>query len=374
MHSSGAVAGMTRFSAVSLMLLVAFELHAAEPAFVFAPDQGEKRIVRLAVRDNNGQISVTTAVSIELPFAPAGIALSHNKQNLYVASGGRSDPQVASIELQDHGSLKLIETSSLTHSAGYTSVDRSGKFFLTVNYPSGLAAVYRINGDGAVGEIVCSLATPNKEAHCILTTPDNRFAYIPCVKNNNALFQFEFDARDGKLTPLKPFDAKPPAMFGPRHCAYHPTLPLVYFSNEQQLGVSVFRIASGGQLDDLQHAVTMPRRSPFEQGKRDLHASDLVIAPNGKRLFVAVRDFQGNEDSVLTFDVRDDGKLSLLARTRVGDIPWKVDLSPDGELLFVSASQDRKLGIFRVQADGRLTEAAEFDWKMSVRDMVILAH
>ena len=160
-------------------------------------------------------------------------------------------------------------------------------------------------------------------------------------------------------------------MSGPRHVAYHPTLPIAYFSNEQQLGVSVYAIGSDGQLSDKQHAMTMPRRSPYVKGERGMHASDLVVTPDGTRLFVAVRDFVGDEDSVFTFRVEADGRLSQIARTRVGDIPWKLDLSPNGKLLLVSESADHKLSIYKILPDGKLTRAAETDWHAPVRDMVV---
>ena len=191
------------------------------------------------------------------------------------------------------------------------------------------------------------------------------------VKNNNALFQFAFDARTGKLEPLEPYNAKPPAMFGPRHVAYHPTLPIVYFSNEQQLGVSVFAIGDDGQLTDRQHATTLPRRSPFEKGKRDLHASDLVLSPDGKRLFVAVRDFGGDEDSIFAFRIEVDGKLSLESRTKVGDIPWKLDISPGGEYLIVCESGIRNIAFFEIAPDGSLDRIPNISIPSGTRDMAV---
>lgn len=233
--------------------------------------------------------------------------------------------------------------------------------------------VYAIGEQGKVGRLVCSLKTPHPEAHSILTTPDNRFVYIPCVKINNALYQYAFDEKTGQITPLEPFNALPPTMFGPRHVTYHPTLPIVYFSNEQQLGVSLYEIGPDGQLTDQQHATTMPRRSPFEQGKRDLHASDLVLSPNSKCLFVAVRDFNGDEDSVFSFRVEADGKLSLVDRTLVGDIPWKLDMSPSGNYLIVSESGADRLSIFKVHSDGILSRTASIDLPSGATDMSVVA-
>lgn len=344
---------------------------AQEPFHVFAPSPSTNEVIQWKVSNQGGDIEIQRQSSLKLPFAPSSLAWHQDRQLLIASSVAKGSPTSASIQATESGDFRLIATSSLDHPTGYTSIDRRGKFFLAANYRHGIVAVYRIQDSGRVGDLTSFVQTPNPEAHCILTTPDNQFAYVPCVKNNNALFQFRFDETTGELRPLEPFQAHPPEMFGPRHAAYHPALPIVYFSNEQQLGVSVYQIQKDGQLTDIQHATTMPRRSPFVQGQRGLHASDLVITHDGKRLFVAVRDFVSEQDSVFTFDVNAEGKLSLVARCHVGDIPWKLDLSPDQKLLFVSETGDRRLSAYRIAHNGELTKAAQLDWNLAARDLVI---
>ena len=268
--------------------------------------------------------------------------------------------------------MELVATTPLLYPTGYTSVDRSGRFFMTVHYGTGQVATYHLDSKGAVGELADSLRTPKREAHCILTTPDNRFTYIPCVKLNNALYQYAFDESTGRLTPLEPYNAKPPAMYGPRHVAYHPSLPVLYFSNEQQLGASVYSIGKDGALADLQHVPTIPRRSPFEQGTRDPPASDIAITPDGTFLFIALRDFNGDEDSVFTFRIETDGKLSNIHRAKTGDIPWKIDVSPSGNYLITRQMGDQSLSIFKVQSDGSLAHAVTQDLPAQTNDFVVV--
>lgn len=356
----------------SLILCATGDAFADDSFYVFAPDQKNQQLLHLSVSTNVDGVSIRQDEPLSLSFGPSSIAVHPDGNHLIVTASGNEKPPVATIEILKDSQLRVIESSALSHPSGYTSVDRSGRYFMTSHYGSGAIAVYHINANGSVGDQASSLKTPNTEAHCVLTTFDNRFVYIPCVKNNNAIYQFAFDQVTGRLSPMQPFNASPPAMFGPRHVAYHPTLPIAYFSNEQQLGVSVYQIGSNGQLTDKQHATTMPRRSPFVQGKRDLHASDLAVSPDGKRLFVAIRDFVGDEDSVFTFRVEDDGRLSQIARTKVGDIPWKLDQSPDGKLLLVSESADRRLSIYRIEPGGQLSPAAQLDLNTAARDMVVV--
>jgi 6-phosphogluconolactonase (cycloisomerase 2 family) len=228
-----------------------------------------------------------------------------------------------------------------------------------------------VKPDGVVGERVSHHKVAEKYAHSVLTTPDNRFLYVPCVKEFNAIYQYAFDGQTGEVSPLEPFDAKPPHMSGPRHIAYHPDLPFVYFSNEQQLGVSAYRVEANGQLVALQHAITIPRRLPYTAGVRGMHASDIAVTGDGKFLFLALRDFVGDEDSVFMFSVAEDGRLSLVSRKRVGDIPWCLRVSPSDSHLLVSESRDKTLAVFPIHPDGSLGEVIRTDWGTEVRNMVV---
>lgn len=361
-------------------LMIAFWLFVCFPTAIFAndgfrlfiPDAANRRLVELSIRHDDNTIQFQSERFVKLPFVPSGVTLNQARQQLIVTSGSTDVPQGVTISLLDDATMQVGEVVTLKHASGYTSIDRTGRYFLTADYSSGNIASYFIAADGSVGDMVQLFKTPNPAAHCILTNADNKFFYVPCVKQHNAIFQFTFDDSYGGFRPLEPFDAKPPAMFGPRHVVYHPNLPIAYFSNEQQLGVSVYRIAEDGQLSAIQHATTMPRRTPYELGKRDLHASDLVISDDGTRLYVAVRDFTGDEDTVFSFRVERDGRLSVIARSKVGDIPWKLALSPDGQLLVVSETGQRRLTVYQINENGQVNNGVTWKTDIETRDMVLV--
>lgn len=366
-------ARLRRFAACSLFLVGGFELLGNEAFRVFAPDTKNKQLMSVRVNIADDGIDLAMDVPLELGFAPNAVTVHPNGKNLIVGGTASQQAVAATVELMGDGGLRKTAETDVDQPGGYISVDRTGQYFLSAHYRSGAVVSHALGEDAAVGAVITATQTPNLEAHCIITTPDNRFVYIPCVKNNNALFQYAFDAKTGRLSALEPFDAKPPAMFGPRHVIYHPTLPIAYFSNEQQLGVSVYGIGDDGQLSALQHATTIPRRTPFEKGKRDLSASSIVISPNGERLYVGLRDFNTDEDSVFTFRVEAGGKLSLLSRTRVGDVPVRLAVSPEGKYLIVSESGDNRLAVYKVQFDDGLKLTAAIELPSGPRDMVVLA-
>lgn len=339
---------------------------------VVVPDTKSRcvRLFHVAVKDPQTPQSVERP-RLPLNWPPSGIAVDQAGDRLVVTGSASAAAKAATVTVID-GRLQLQQESNLDAGTGYTSVDRTGRFLLSASYRDGRADVYRLGKDGQVGPRTATFATPTKAAHAILTSRNNQFAYVPCVKDQNALYQFAFDAGTGSLTPLPKFNARPPALFGPRHYVFHAARDLVYFSNEQQLGVSVFQVGTDGHLNALQHATTRPRRAPWQSGVRGLHASDLVLDSDGQRLFVAVRDFVQDEDSVYVFRVMQDGRLRLTGDTTVGDIPWKLDMSPDGNYLLVSETGDRTLGIYRIGDDDQLELAHRIDWGMAARDFAIV--
>ena len=346
---------------------------AEESSFqVFLPDAKNQQLSTVNAVVKGDAITYEMGPALALGIVANGVTAHPDGKHLIVGGTTKDGAVAATVALWADGSMHLTGVSAVSEAGGYLSVDKSGRYFLSSDYRSARVASHVLDDEAIVGEAVTSTRTPNLEAHCIVTTPDNRFVYVPCVKNNNAIFQYAFNEKTGELSALEPFDAKPPAMFGPRHVVYHPTLPRAYFSNEQQLGVSVYAIEEDGQLSALQHATTVPRRTPFEQGKRDLSASSIVISPDATRLFVALRDFTGEEDSVFTFRIEADGRLSLLSRTKVGDVPVRLAMSPTGSHLLISEMGDSRLSAYAVAADGVLTRAASIDLPVSSRDMVVV--
>jgi len=344
-----------------------------DPFDVYAVDGSGEQLLHITVRPNGNRVQVLQEDVLAMPGKPHGIARHPAKSSCIVTllGKGAESPRAVTLVRSNEGKLSIAGVTDLQDSTGYTSFDRTGGYFLTSSYHDGHFDVYQVKPDGVVGDRVSHQQVAEKYAHSVLTTPDNKFLYVPCVKEFNAIYQYSFDEKTGDIQPLEPIDAKPPHMFGPRHIAYHPSLPYVYFSNEQQLGVSAYRITKDGQLAALQHATTIPRRSPYTAGVRGMHASDIAMTHDGKFLFLALRDFVGDEDSVFMFRIAEDGRLSLVSRKRVGDIPWCLRVSPSDSYLLVTESREKTFAVLPIQQDGSLGDAVRMDWGAEVRNMVI---
>ena len=190
--------------------------------------------------------------------------------------------------------------------------------------------------------------------------------YVPYVKGNLALLQYAYDGKSGKVTALEPKEAKPPLGSGPRHMAYHPTIPMVYFSNEQGIGLSTYRREANGQLKVEQDISILPPG----MSKIGLSASDLVITPDGKFLFAGLRGHRQDFDRISRYRILEDGKAEFMGLTEADKIPWGLTLSPDGKFLLASATTGASLTAYRITPTGNLKKAASLIWDSGMTDLV----
>ena len=346
--------------------------HAAEAFRVYAPSSKTQTlwIVEALPREDGG-LELKVAEKRDLGFNGRIIATHPKKPLLYVSGGGGERGKVpgAVVTLAQNGSYASHQRIDLNDDAAYLSLDRSGAFLFGVSYGNGRLNVYRLDENGVPGKAVATVDEGKKEAHCVLVSPDNNYLYIPYVKGNLALLQYRFDASSGAVTPLDPLNANPPAGTGPRHLVYHPTLPMVYFTNEQGIGLSTYERLSNGQLSLRQDIAILPEG----MSKQGLSASDLEITPDGKFIFAGLRGHSQNFDRIARYRVGEDGKAELLGLTPVDKIPWGLALSPDGKYLLVSATTGATLSAYRITTEGDLEKAASLSWDAEISDLLTLA-
>jgi 6-phosphogluconolactonase len=313
-------------------------------------------------------LSLKLAKPVDLGF-PAATTTSHPERGvLYVAAatGDEGNTAGAIILLDDDGGYLRHAPMKLHHGYAYLSLDRANRFLLGVDYFGGYVDVYAVDEAGTPGKRVAALNEGRRNAHCVLPTPDNRFIYIPYVKDTNAIFQYRFHSETGELTALEPKNANPPEGTGPRHMAYHPTKPIVYFSNEQHLGVSVYEMEQTGALKIRQVCDAVDQDEP----KQGVSSSDILVTPDGRFLFAGIRGHQRDFDWISRYRVKSDGEIELLGLTPADKIPWGLALSPCGKYLLVTAYQGSTLTAFEIGADGDLAQRASLTWDKNISDLV----
>lgn len=354
-----------------LIVLLVFTTigNAEEPFHVYAPSPQSNQLWVIAATPSPDGITLSVESKVDLDFQGRTITLHPTQPILYIAPGGGPLENVpaATVALDSSGAVAGQQPFKMKHGTAYLSTDRSGRFLLSASYSNGTIDVYGLDNKGFPTQWITGRDEGRKEAHCILPSPDNRNLYIPYVKSNNAILQYRFDSATGNIQPLEPLDARPPADTGPRHIAYHPTLPVVYFSNEQHLGVSVYdRDTESGQLKfrSVCEAVTA------DEPKDGISSSDIVITPDGRFLFAGIRGHGRDFDWITRYRIDQHGGISLIGRTPADKIPWGFTLSPHGEYLFVTASQGTTITAYKVGKEGSLEKVASIPCDQGITDIV----
>ncbi len=256
--------------------------------------QDDDRISIFTVEPATG--TLTWQEDVAVSGGPAPLAIDPSRNFLYV--GRRSSQEISSYRIdQRTGGLSHIGTTPLQGEPVYVATDRTGRFVLSAYYYQSTAAVPAVNRDGVATFPPVEWRHTAGGAHAIQTDRSNRFAFVPHIANRgpNEIFQFRFDEKTGQLTPNDPPRYSPREYLGPRALAFHPTLDIVYFSDEQGSSVTAYVLdPSAGTLAPVQTISTLPA------GYSDANTcSQIQIAPSGKFLYAPNR----GHNSVASFGV-----------------------------------------------------------------------
>jgi 6-phosphogluconolactonase len=309
--------------------------------------------------------SLRRTAGVENPFF---LALSPDRKFLYSIHakqfGGKENEQVAAYAVVGRtGELKLLNRQSAEGTAAcYLDVDKTGKALLVANYSSGSVAALPVKGDGSLGEHTSffphkgSSVNPQRQkephAHCIVVSPDNKYAFAADL-GTDQIVCYKLDPATATLTPNKPPSAKAPAGAGPRHLTFHPGGKRAYVINELANSVTVFDYdADAGTLTEKQTISTLP-----DDFKGTSYCADVKVTPDGRFLYGTNR----GHDSVAAYRVGDDGRLSLVAvEPSRGRGPQNLAVTPDGAWLLCANMAGDNVAVFRIDPKtGRLKAAGE---------------
>src|SRR6266566_5598909 len=291
---------------------------------------------------------------------PSFLSIHPNGRVLYAVNELEPTGAVSALAIERaSGALtRLNEQPSGGGAPCYVSVERSGRAALVANYGGGSVALLPLEPNGALApaHVVQHTGkgpTPERQegphAHCILADPSNRFA-LAADLGADRVFVYRLDLDAKSLRHIEEGDAVMRPGAGPRHLAFHPTLPLVFVANELDSTVATLRFASGrGGLSPLDTHATVP---PGWTGTN--YPADIHVASNGRALYVSNR----GHNSIVVFSVAETtGALALeQVVSTEGDWPRNFTLHPTERWLLVANQRSNSVIVFgRDPANGRLT-------------------
>jgi len=297
---------------------------------------------------------------------PSFLAIHPTGRVLYAVNeveqyNGRATGAVSAFAIAgDTGALtKLGEEPSEGGAPCFVSVDGSGRAVLIANYVGGSVALLPIQSDGVLAPATSVVkhagSGPNADrqsephAHCIVADPSNRFA-LAADLGADRVFVYRLDVDGKALRRVEGGDAVMRAGAGPRHIAFHPTLPLVFVACELDSTVVSFRFENArGALSPLETRSTVPAEWSGTNYPADIH-----VAPSGRTLYVSNR----GHNSLAVFSLAaSTGALSLVQVVSTGgDWPRNFTLDPTGRWVLVANQRSNSIVVFgRDEESGKLT-------------------
>ena len=316
---------------------------------VYVSFQGDDRISIFRMDRGTGKLTLQEHVAVD--GGPAPMAIDPGKNFLYVGKRGSQEISGYRID-RNTGGLSLTGTVPLQGEPVYVSTDRTGRFVLSSYFYQSTIGVHAVNGEGVLAFPPLEWRYTANAAHAINTDPSNRYAFVPHVDNRggpNAIFQFKFDEDTGSLTPNDSPMYSLPDSVGPRAICFHPTLDVVYSSDEQGSSATAYNLdPPTGTLSHFQTISTLPAGYSGTNT-----CSQVQISPSGKFLYVPNR----GHDSIASFTIDSStGRLTATGRVPTEAVPRAFSLDPEGDFLLVSGRESGRLASYRADPEsGELT-------------------
>jgi 6-phosphogluconolactonase len=301
---------------------------------------------------------------------PSFLAISPNQKYVYAVNENADSTQhtitgfVSAFSFNKaNGQLNFInkQESGGKHPC-YVTVDKTAKWVIAGNYSSGSLALLPANADGSLeparqiiqheGSSVVEGRQDDAHVHAIVLSRDNKTLYVPDL-GTDKLMLYKFDAKNGKLAEADmPFALSEPGA-GPRHLAIHPTGKMAYLMEELSGTVNVFAVYKDGSVESIQTISALPREYEGPVGSADIH-----VSPDGKFLYASNR---GESNTIGIFRINADGRLTWLGHQEtMGKKPRNFNFDPTGNYLLVANQDSDEIVIFKVNKQtGLLTDTGK---------------
>jgi len=293
--------------------------------------------------DENGRLQKGGEIMTDT--GPGPIAINNKQKLLYL--GIRGAKSISAYKLSNKGTPEFLVGTSIFGNPVYLTLDPSKKWLLTSHYVEGKACVYKLDSNGiptGSPELIDAIKNP----HSIQVDKSNKTVYIPNT-GADKIFVRNWDSAKGLIStdPTNDLDTKKGS--GPRHFAFHPILPEVYFVNEKDSTVSVFeKDEITGKLIHLQTIDTLPKNYQGPNTCADIH-----VTPNGKFVYASNR----GHNSIAGYRVdAGSGKLEAIEQMVTEKTPRAFNIDPTGKFMVVAGQDSGRIAVFKIDNQtGKLT-------------------
>ena len=361
-----AFATFTRGIVVAAMasLVGGATVSAATFVYVSNADDGDIGVYRMLDSGELQPGAHAKAASVVMPMV-----VSPDRRFLYAAS--RSKPYLVHVYSIDRntGALTPLATSPLAESFPYISLDKTGRFLFGASYGGHVVSVNAVGSDGRVVAEPLQVIPVGRNAHSIRVDESNKFVYVPTL-GSDAIFQFTFDEKTGKLSSNTPAVYMMKAMTGPRHFITSSDNKYLYALSELLGTVTTFSVdGKTGLLTEVSSASGLPPDTKLGPGAprgaigaanappprntdNDIWAADIHMTPNGRFLYISERT--GHMLAAFSVDGA-SGKLTYSSSTPTERQPRGFAIDPKGKFLVATGEKSETISVYAIdQGSGAL--------------------
>jgi 6-phosphogluconolactonase (cycloisomerase 2 family) len=243
---------------------------------------------------------------------PSFLVMAADQRHLYSVHGDETYATAFSVDPAT-GFLKSLNRGQTGGRNGvHQAIAHDGRFMVVANYGSGNVAVLPVQPDGALADAIQVVVLPGQPGphrieqtsshpHHVVFDPSGRWVIVP-DKGLDRVFVFRFDAATGKLTPSDQGAVTARPGSGPRHAAFHPSLPIAWVVNE--IASTITTYAWDGERGSLRPAQILSTLSSNYTGEST--AAEIAVSADGRFVYCSNR----GHDSIATFT--SDAKTGML--------------------------------------------------------------
>ena len=239
---------------------------------------------------------------------------------------------------------KLNEIAVPNGGPCYISLSADEGFLLVANYGGGSVAVVRLDADGIPSEVSDTIIFKGEEGtrsrgHMIAPGPGGKKIYVTDLGLDRVAI-YDLDQVSGKLKLINNGYAKLAKGSGPRHFAFGKDGSKMYVINELNSTMTVFDVAATGELNEIQTLSTLPAGFTGKSYCADIH-----VSKDGKYVYGSNR----GDNSIVTFKIGSDGKLTLAGHTSCGgEWPRNFVIDPSGKYLISGNQNSGNISLFTI--------------------------
>jgi 6-phosphogluconolactonase len=319
--------------------------------FVYISNGGDGNISVMKLNPETGDLTMVEKV----PAGPNVMHMALSPDHRFLYASVRSEPfSIISYSINSEtGKLIQLSKESLPDNMVYISVDKIGRFLLSVSYTGAKIVVNPIESNGLVQAEPIQIISTGPKPHSILVDQSNRFVYVPHL-GNDQIKQFLFNASTGTLTPNDPDVVYTEDDSGPRHFVFSPNNKFIYVSNELDGTVYSYEMNNQtGALTEIQRISVFPPPTMDNELSSDsqdttIKIADIHITPDGKWLYVSERA----TNTITAFSVDDNtGNLTYSRSYETEEIPRGFNIDPNGKFVIVAGQKSDHVAVHAINPE-----------------------